>query len=87
MKHLKHIILLLSIFALFGCKEKYCEGYFIYEVTGYTDTLLQHYTDKNGKTYMVDGGLDLGEFGYIYFIDWDQLRGRKRVCQVQIMGE
>jgi secondary thiamine-phosphate synthase enzyme len=36
---------------------------------------------------IVDGELQLGEFGYIYFIDWDQLRGRKRVCQVQIMGE
>lgn len=36
---------------------------------------------------MVDGELDMGEFGYIYFVDWDQLRGRKRVCQVQIMGE
>jgi secondary thiamine-phosphate synthase enzyme len=36
---------------------------------------------------MIDGELDMGEFGYIYFVDWDQLRGRKRVCQVQIMGE
>lgn len=36
---------------------------------------------------LVDGELDLGEFGYIYFIDWDQLRSRKRVCQVQLIGE
>ena len=36
---------------------------------------------------MIDSELDMGEFGYIYFVDWDQLRGRKRVCQVQIMGE
>lgn len=36
---------------------------------------------------VVDGALDLGEFGYIYFVDWDQIRDRKRVCQVQIMGE
>jgi secondary thiamine-phosphate synthase enzyme len=36
---------------------------------------------------IIDGELDLGEFGYIYFIDWDQLRARKRVCQVQIIGE
>ena len=35
---------------------------------------------------IADGKLDMGEFGYIYFIDWDQLRGRKRVCQVQIIG-
>lgn len=36
---------------------------------------------------IIDGELDMGEFGYIYFVDWDQLRGRKRVSQVQIMGE
>ena len=35
---------------------------------------------KNGK-------LSLGEFGYIYFIDWDQVRERARVCEVQIIGE
>lgn len=34
-----------------------------------------------------DGNLDLGEFGYTYFIDWDQVRARKRVVQVQIIGE
>ena len=36
---------------------------------------------------LVDGELQLGEFGYIYFIDWDQVRARKRVCQVQVLGE
>ena len=36
---------------------------------------------------MVDGELDLGEFGYVYFIDWDQIRDRDRVAQVQIIGE
>jgi secondary thiamine-phosphate synthase enzyme len=34
-----------------------------------------------------DGKLDLGEFGYTYFIDWDQVRARKRTVQVQILGE
>ena len=34
-----------------------------------------------------DGELDLGEFGYIYFIDWDQVRARKRVVDIQITGE
>lgn len=34
-----------------------------------------------------DGVLDLGEFGYIYFIDWDQVRARPRTVQVQIIGE
>lgn len=36
---------------------------------------------------LVDGKLSLGDFGYIYFVDWDQLRARKRVCEVQIIGE
>lgn len=36
---------------------------------------------------LADGKLDLGEFGYIYFVDWDQIRDRERVCQVQIIGE
>jgi thiamine phosphate synthase YjbQ (UPF0047 family) len=35
---------------------------------------------------IIDGHVDLGEFGYIYFVDWDQLRARKRVAQVQVMG-
>lgn len=34
-----------------------------------------------------DGKMDLGEFGYTYFIDWDQVRARKRVVQVMIVGE
>ena len=36
---------------------------------------------------VVNGELDLGQFGYIYFIDWDQVRARKRICQIQIVGE
>ncbi|MDD5600183.1 MAG: YjbQ family protein [Actinomycetota bacterium] len=36
---------------------------------------------------MVNGELQLGQFGYIYMVDWDQVRARKRVCQVQIIGE
>jgi len=35
---------------------------------------------------IVNGKLQLGDFGFIYFIDWDQVRARKRTCQVQIMG-
>ncbi len=34
-----------------------------------------------------NGVLSLGDFGFIYFIDWDQVRERKRVCEVLIMGE
>ena len=34
-----------------------------------------------------DGEMDLGEFGRIHFIDWDQTRGRTRTVQVMIIGE
>lgn len=36
---------------------------------------------------IVEGALDLGEFGHIYFIDWDQVRARDRTIQVQLIGE
>jgi len=36
---------------------------------------------------VADGQLDLGEFGHIYFIDFDQTRARERQAQVQIIGE
>ncbi len=36
---------------------------------------------------LIDGELDLGEFGFVYFVDWDQIRDRPRVCQVQVIGE
>ena len=34
-----------------------------------------------------DGVIDLGEFGNIYFIDWDKTRGRKRTVQIMVIGE
>lgn len=36
---------------------------------------------------IVDGTMELGEFGRIYFADFDQTRGRERTVQVQIVGE
>jgi len=36
---------------------------------------------------IVDGKIDLGSFGQIYFIDFDQTRPRKRRAAVQIIGE
>ena len=36
---------------------------------------------------LIDGRMDLGEFGRIYFIDFDQTRARKRTVQVQVIGE
>ncbi|MCD7991003.1 MAG: secondary thiamine-phosphate synthase enzyme YjbQ [Clostridia bacterium] len=36
---------------------------------------------------VVDGQMVLGEFGRIYFADFDQVRARERTVQIQIMGE
>ncbi len=36
---------------------------------------------------IVDGALMLGEFGRIYFADFDQVRARERTVRVQIVGE
>lgn len=53
-----------------------------------TDAHLRSVFFGRSETIIVeDGDLDLGEFGYIYFVDWDQIRDRERVCQVQIIGE
>lgn len=55
-----------------------------------------HNTDAHLRSALVgrseviavyDGEMDLGEFGYIYFIDFDQTRARKRTVDVIIMGE
>jgi secondary thiamine-phosphate synthase enzyme len=43
-----------------------------------------------GRSVMVpiiDGEIQLGEFGCIYFADWDQIRARTRKLIVQIQGE
>lgn len=34
-----------------------------------------------------DGKLLLGALGRIYFVDWDQLRERKRIINIMILGE
>ncbi|MDA8238107.1 MAG: secondary thiamine-phosphate synthase enzyme YjbQ [Chloroflexi bacterium] len=36
---------------------------------------------------VVDGRMTLGEFGRIYFADFDQVRARERTVRVQIVGE
>ena len=36
---------------------------------------------------IVEGNLDLGSFGHIYFVDFDQTRPRDRSVLVQIIGE
>lgn len=42
---------------------------------------------RNVTVVLEDGVLDLGEFGRIHFIDWDQTRGRRRTVQVMLIGE
>ena len=34
-----------------------------------------------------DGCADLGEYGRVHFIDWDQTRARTRTVQVMVIGE
>ncbi len=36
---------------------------------------------------VVDGAMMLGEFGRIFFADFDQVRARQRTVRVQIVGE
>ena len=36
---------------------------------------------------VIGGKLELGEFGQVYFIDFDMVRSRKRTVHVQIVGE
>jgi secondary thiamine-phosphate synthase enzyme len=42
---------------------------------------------RNVTIVLADGDLDLGEFGRIHFIDWDQTRARQRTVQVMVIGE
>ena len=42
---------------------------------------------RNVTVVLIDGQMDLGDFGFIHFIDWDQTRARKRTVQVMILGE
>jgi len=36
---------------------------------------------------VIDGKVELGQFGRIYFADFDQVRSRERTVHVQIVGE
>lgn len=53
-----------------------------------TDAHLRSVFFGRSETIVIaDGSLDLGQFGYVYFIDWDQVRARERQVQVQIIGD
>ena len=36
---------------------------------------------------IINGKLELGEFGQVYFIDFDHVRERERIVRVQLIGE
>lgn len=42
---------------------------------------------RSENIVLENGELSLGLFGFIYFVDWDQVRERERVVDVLIMGE
>jgi len=53
-----------------------------------TDAHLRSVLLGRSETIVIaDGELDLGKFGHIYFVDWDQTRAREREIQIQIIGE
>ena len=53
-----------------------------------TDAHLRSSIIGRSETIVIDdGALDLGEFGFIYFIDFDQTRARQRTVQIMIIGE
>ncbi|GHT86238.1 secondary thiamine-phosphate synthase enzyme [Bacteroidia bacterium] len=42
---------------------------------------------RNETIVVADGEMDLGQFGHIYFIDFDHTCTKERTVQVQVMGE
>lgn len=42
---------------------------------------------RSESIVLIDGKLDLGDFAHIYLVDFDQTRARKRVVQVQVVGD
>ncbi len=53
-----------------------------------TDAHLRSSIIGRSITVVIDDGVaDLGEFGRIHFIDFDQTRGRNRTVQIMIIGE
>ena len=53
-----------------------------------TDAHLISSIIGRSETIVIDDGeLDLGEYGFIYFIDFDKTRARQRTVLVMIIGE
>ena len=53
-----------------------------------TDAHLRSSIIGRSETIVIaDGEADLGEFGRVYFVDFDHRRARDRKLQIQILGE
>lgn len=53
-----------------------------------TDGHLRSAILGRSETIIVeDGKADLGQFGHVYFVDFDQTCSRKRTVKIQVMGE
>ena len=53
-----------------------------------TDAHLRSSFFGRSETIILENGnVSLGDFGFIYFVDWDQVREREREAEVLIMGE
>lgn len=53
-----------------------------------TDAHIRSSIIGRSETIVIDDGVvDLGEFGFVYFIDFDNTRGRQRTVQIMIIGE
>ena len=53
-----------------------------------TDAHLRSCIFGRSESIVIENGRpDLGEFGHVYMIDWDQVREREGMVQIQIIGE
>ena len=50
-------------------------------------TLVSSLVGRSETITLIDGQLDLGEFGFVYFIDFDTTRARTRTAQITVIGE
>jgi thiamine phosphate synthase YjbQ (UPF0047 family) len=49
--------------------------------------LVSSLVGRSETITLIDGQLDLGEFGFVYFIDFDTTRARTRTAQITVIGE
>ena len=49
--------------------------------------LRSSFFGRSENIILENGTLNLGDFAFIYFVDWDQVRERERTAEILIMGE